>query len=71
MKPTVKPNCPNFSSGPCAKHPGFSLDELTDAPLGRSHRSALGKGKLAEAINKTKEILGLPDDYLVGIVPAS
>jgi phosphoserine aminotransferase len=71
MKPTVKPNCPNFSSGPCAKHPGFSLDELKDAPLGRSHRSALGKGKLAEAINKTKEILGLPGDYLVGIVPAS
>ncbi|MBU2438838.1 MAG: phosphoserine transaminase, partial [Acidobacteria bacterium] len=71
MKPTVKPNCPNFSSGPCAKHPGFSLDELKDAPLGRSHRSTLGKGKLAEAINKTKEILGLPADYLVGIVPAS
>jgi len=71
MKPAIKPNCPNFSSGPCAKHPGFSLDELKDAPLGRSHRSALGKGKLAEAINKTKEILGLPADYLVGIVPAS
>jgi phosphoserine aminotransferase len=71
MKPTVKPNSPNFSSGPCAKHPGFSLDELKDAPLGRSHRSTLGKGKLAESIDRTKKILGLPADYLVGIVPAS
>lgn len=71
MKPSVKPNNPCFSSGPCAKHPGFSLDELRDAPFGRSHRSKLGKAKLAEAINKTKEILGLPKDYLVGIVPAS
>ncbi len=70
-KPDIKPNCPNFSSGPCAKHPGYSLDELKDAPLGRSHRSSLGKGKLAEAIDKTKKILGLPDDYRVGIVPAS
>lgn len=71
MKPAVKPNCPNFSSGPCAKHPGFSLDELKDTPLGRSHRSSLGKAKLQESIDKTKKILGLPDDYLVGIVPAS
>ena len=71
MKPTIKPQNPCFSSGPCAKHPGFSLDELNDAPLGRSHRSSLGKGKLAESINRTKEILGLPADYLVGIVPAS
>ncbi len=71
MKPAVKPKCPNFSSGPCAKHPGFTLDELKDAPLGRSHRSSLGKAKLAESIQKTKEILGLPPDYLVGIVPAS
>ena len=71
MKPTEKPQYSNYSSGPCAKHPGFSLDELKDAPLGRSHRSALGKGKLAEAIERTKQILGLPEDYLVGIVPAS
>jgi phosphoserine aminotransferase len=71
MKPTVKPVSPNFSSGPCAKHPGFSLDELKDAPLGRSHRSSLGKGKLAESIERTKKILDLPAEYLVGIVPAS
>ena len=70
MKPTIKPNNPNFSSGPCAKHPGFSIDELKDAPLGRSHRSSLGKGKLAESIERTKQILGLPEDYMVGIVPA-
>jgi len=71
MKPTLKPTNPNFSSGPCAKHPGFSLDELKDAPFGRSHRSGLGKGKLAAAIDRTKQILGLPEDYRVGIVPAS
>ncbi len=71
MKPNNKPKSPNFSSGPCTKHPGFSLNELKDAPLGRSHRSSLGKGKLAESIDRTKKILALPDDYLVGIVPAS
>jgi phosphoserine aminotransferase len=71
MKPNVKPQSANYSSGPCAKHPGFSLDELKDAPFGRSHRSKLGKGKLVEAIDKTKQILGLPPDYRVGIVPAS
>lgn len=71
MKPSLKPKNPCFSSGPCAKHPNYSLDELKDAPLGRSHRSALGKGKLADAIQKTKQILDLPSDYLVGIVPAS
>jgi len=71
MKPSIKPKYPNFSSGPCAKHPGFSLEELKDAPLGRSHRSSLGKGKLAEAIDRTKKILGLPEGYRVGIVPAS
>lgn len=71
MKPTVKPKNPNYSSGPCAKHPGFSLDELSDTPLGRSHRSSLGKSKLAESIDRTKKILNLPEDYLVGIVPAS
>ena len=70
-KPTIKPKNPNFSSGPCSKHPGFTLDALKDAPLGRSHRSVLGKSKLQESIEKTKEILGVPEDYLVGIVPAS
>jgi phosphoserine aminotransferase len=70
-KPHVKPLNPNFSSGPCAKYPGYSLDILKDAPLGRSHRSALGKAKLAETISKTKTILELPQDYLVGIIPAS
>lgn len=71
MKPNVKPTNPCFSSGPCAKHPGFSLDELKGTPLGRSHRSSLGKAKLKEAIERTKKILGLPPDYIVGIVPAS
>jgi len=71
MKPDRKPVNTCFSSGPCAKHPGFTLDELKDAPLGRSHRSALGKSKLQESIERTRKILGLPDDYLVGITPGS
>ncbi|WP_265445009.1 phosphoserine transaminase [Acetivibrio straminisolvens] len=71
MKPTKKPLNPCFSSGPCAKHPGYSIESLKDAPLGRSHRSKLGKAKLYESIAKTKEILKLPDDYRVGIVPGS
>jgi len=71
MKPSTKPKNPCFSSGPCAKPPGFSLDKLKDAPLGRSHRSSLGKGKLKEAIERTKAVLGLPEGYRVGIVPAS
>jgi len=71
MKPTVKPKNPCFSSGPCAKHPDFSLDELKGTPLGRSHRSSLGKAKLKESIERTKKILNLPADYHVGIVPAS
>ncbi len=62
---------PNFSSGPCSKRPAWSLDVLKDAPVGRSHRSALGKDKLAKAIKETKSILGIPDDYLVGIMPGS
>ena len=70
-KPAVKPQYPNFSSGPCAKIPGFDLADLESAPLGRSHRSALGKGKLAESIERTKALLEIPEDYLVGIVPAS
>ncbi len=70
-KPSIKPNNPNFSSGPCSKYPGYSLNLLKDAPLGRSHRSKLGKSLLAESINRTKELLGIPEDYRVAIVPAS
>ncbi len=71
MKPTIKPNNPNFSSGPCSKHPGFSIESLKDCPFGRSHRSAIGKKKLSDAIEISKELLGIPADYLVGIVPGS
>ncbi|RUS61007.1 phosphoserine transaminase [Pseudorhodobacter sp. E13] len=69
--PATRPANPRFSSGPCAKIPNFSLDMLADAPLGRSHRAAVGKSKLAEAIDLTAEILGLPEGYRVGIVPGS
>ncbi len=69
--PAKRPANPRFSSGPCAKIPGFSLDMLADAPLGRSHRAAVGKAKLKEAIDLTREILGVPADYRIGIVPAS
>jgi phosphoserine aminotransferase len=62
---------PNFSSGPCSKRPHWTLDVLKDAPVGRSHRSSLGKEKLAKAIVESKMILGIPDDYLVGILPGS
>ncbi|WP_189411294.1 phosphoserine transaminase [Neogemmobacter tilapiae] len=69
--PATRPANPRFSSGPCAKVPGFSLDMLADAPLGRSHRAAVGKAKLKEAIDLTREILNVPADYRIGIVPAS
>jgi phosphoserine aminotransferase len=69
--PATRPANPRFSSGPCTKIPGFSLDMLADAPLGRSHRAAIGKAKLKEAIETTREILGIPADYRIGIVPAS
>ena len=69
--PATRPANPRFSSGPCAKPPTFELTKLADAPLGRSHRAAPGKAKLAEAINLTREVLQVPDDYLIGIVPAS
>jgi phosphoserine aminotransferase len=69
--PAKRPANPRFSSGPCAKIPGYSLDMLADAPLGRSHRAAVGKAKLREAIDLTREILGVPADYRIGIVPAS
>ncbi|WP_397541853.1 phosphoserine transaminase [Roseovarius salis] len=71
QKPATRPANPRFSSGPCAKPPAFSLEKLADAPLGRSHRAAVGKAKLKAAIDGTREILGIPDDYRVGIVPAS
>ena len=69
--PSVRPANPNFSSGPCAKRPGYSLQTLADAPLGRSHRAKVGKVKLKLAIDLTREILQVPADYLIGIVPAS
>ena len=69
--PAQRPANPRFSSGPCAKIPGFSLDMLGDAPLGRSHRAAVGKAKLSEAIDMTRDILGVPANYRIGIVPAS
>lgn len=70
-KPTIKPNCPNFSSGPCAKRPGWTLDVLKGAFVGRSHRAAGGKAKLKEVIDLHRKTLNIPDDYLVAIVPAS
>lgn len=70
-KPTTRPNCANFSSGPCAKRPGWSLEQLKDAALGRSHRSKLGKAKLVDVIERTRRVLGIPADYRIGIVPAS
>src|SRR5438445_7147136 len=69
--PSVRPIVPHFSSGPCAKRPGWSLQALTDAVLGRSHRSKIGKAKLKRAIDLTRELLGVPADYRIGIVPAS
>lgn len=69
--PATRPANPRFSSGPCAKIPGFTLNHLADAPLGRSHRAAIGKTKLQEAIDLTREILGVPADYRIGIVPGS
>ncbi len=69
--PATRPANPRFSSGPCAKIPGFSLEMLSDAPLGRSHRAAVGKDKLKAAIEGTRDILGIPADYRIGIVPAS
>ncbi len=69
--PAVRPLVPHFSSGPCAKRPGWSLSVLTDAVLGRSHRSKIGKAKLKRAIELTREVLEVPPDYRIGIVPAS
>jgi phosphoserine aminotransferase len=69
--PAARPANPRFSSGPCAKPPAFSLDRLADAALGRSHRAAIGKAKLKQAIDETRAILGVPEDHRIAIVPAS
>ena len=71
LKPTIKPANPNFSSGPCSKRPGYNVDALDISTLGRSHRSAIGKKALARACADTAELLGLPEGYRVGVVPAS
>lgn len=71
LKPAKKPACPHFSSGPTAKRPGWDISNLNLDVLGRSHRSALGKERLKLAIDLTREVLEVPEDYLIGIVPAS
>jgi phosphoserine aminotransferase len=70
-KPDIRPANAQFSSGPCTKRPGWTLEALADAPLGRSHRAKLGKTKLKQAIDLTREILQVPAGYRIGIVPAS
>ena len=70
-KPAMRPARPEFSSGPCAKRPGWTPENLRNAVLGRSHRSKLGKGRLKDAIDRTREVLEVPDDYLIGIVAGS
>jgi len=70
-KPVAKPDNPCFSSGPTAKRPGWAIENLDLSVLGRSHRSALGKERLQLAIDMTRDVLGVPDDYRIGIVPAS
>ena len=69
--PELRPDCPNFSSGPTAKFPGWSLDKINTIAMGRSHRSATGKARLKYAIDLSRELLGIPDNYLIGIVPGS
>ncbi|MFX0543015.1 phosphoserine transaminase [Roseovarius sp. S4756] len=70
-KPGVRPANPRFSSGPCAKPPAFALEKLSGAPLGRSHRAAVGKERLKAAIDGTRAVLNIPEEYRIGIVPAS
>ncbi len=70
-KPSVCPNIANFCSSPCAKHPGWSLDVFSDAIFGRLYCGKLGKAKIVELNKCNWKILGIPDDYLLGIVPAS
>ncbi|MCX7899938.1 MAG: phosphoserine aminotransferase, partial [Methylocystis sp.] len=71
QQPAQKPADPRFSSGPCAKRPGWALGDLSGAALGRSHRSRAGKAKLKLAIDLTRDVLRVPADYRIGIVPAS
>src|ERR1700739_3062094 len=70
-EPAMRPARPEFSSGPCAKRPGWTPENLSSAVLGRSHRAKPGKARLKEAIDRTRELLQVPDDYLIGIVPGS
>ena len=70
-RPTHRPKNPCFSSGPCAKRPGWNLASLENALVGRSHRSKAGKAKLKELIDRTRDLLGVPSEYRIGIVPAS
>ena len=70
-KPAMRPARPEFSSGPCAKRPGWTPENLRNAVLGRSHRSKLGKARIVEAITRTRDVLQVPDDFLIGIVPGS
>ncbi|MFN5527447.1 MAG: phosphoserine aminotransferase, partial [Bradyrhizobium sp.] len=67
-KPSQRPAVPHFSSGPCAKRPGWTAENLKDAPLGRSHRAKTGKAKLKQAIELTRDVLEVPADYKIGIV---
>ena len=69
--PAARPARPNFSCGPCAKHPGWQLQNLQGAPFGRSHRAKAGKAKLKLAIDLTREVLQVPRDYRIGIIPGS
>jgi phosphoserine aminotransferase len=71
MKPQRRPACPNFSSGPCAKRPGYSVTALQNALFGRSHRSKLGKARLKEVVTRSRNLLGMPKDYRLAITPAS
>ena len=70
-RPTQRPRVPHFSSGPCAKRPGWTPENLRNAVLGRSHRSKLGKARLKAAIDQTREVLEVPADFLIGIVAGS
>ncbi|MGH1376020.1 MAG: phosphoserine transaminase [Alphaproteobacteria bacterium] len=70
-KPTIKPKNPNFSSGPCSKRPGWELEKLAEAMLGRSHRAGPAKAKIKQVIDLHRSLLGIPDDYKIGIVPGS
>ena len=71
QRPAHKPANPCFSSGPCAKRPGWTVDALKGTPVGRSHRASLGVKKIMEVIDKSKAILGMPKDYVLAVVPAS